>query len=108
MQQDKEQVMRKTRTVSREARRHAYMRAFKKNISFYDTHKRELLKKYRNKHIAILNKQVIDVDEDQRALFRRLLESVGDGEPFFVTEVLEKPRTVRLPSVKIIAKEALL
>jgi hypothetical protein len=91
----------------REARHRAYMREFKKNMAYYEAHKRELLKKYRNKHIAVLNSQVIDVDKNQKALIGRLLNTVAD-EPFFIAEVTEKPRVVRLPSIRIIAREALL
>lgn len=71
--------------------RAAYMREWRKNISYYENHKRELLKKYRNKWIAITNQEVLDVDKDRLALYDRVLKTVGD-KPLFVTEVREKPR----------------
>lgn len=89
----------------REARRRAYMREFRKDVTYYESHKRELLKQYRNKYIVIANQQVFDVDTDRVALLDRAFRAFGN-DPFFYTEVLEKPRVYRVPTFAVSRKPA--
>ncbi len=95
--------MRGRTKVSRDARRRTYMREFNKNIAFYELHKSELLKKYRNKFIVIAKQNVVDADKDRVALIDRSYESMAD-EPWFFTEVLVKPRVYRVPSIDMFRK----
>ena len=96
--------MRGRTKVSRDAKRRTYMLEFNKNIAFYEAHKSELLKRYRNRYVAILNQNVIDADENDTTLTRRLLQSYSD-EPFLIAEVTKTPRVVQLPSVRVVARE---
>ncbi|MBI5473144.1 MAG: hypothetical protein HY961_12445 [Ignavibacteriae bacterium] len=81
----------------------ANMRKNDKNQAYYQAHKREFLKKYRNKYVAISNEQLIDVDADRIKLLDRVFERVGN-EPFFYAQVTEKPRVVLVPSHSILRK----
>ncbi|MBI5471191.1 MAG: hypothetical protein HY961_02465 [Ignavibacteriae bacterium] len=95
--------MRKRTSSTREARRRAYMREFRKNIAYYEAHKQQLLKKYRNKFIAVAGEQVIDADTNRIALLGRVFHAIGN-DPVFITEVLRHPRVYRVPSLALFNK----
>ncbi len=75
----------------------ADQRQAEKNRAYYYAHKAELLRKYKNKYIAINDGQVVEVDKDRSQLLDRMFKKFGD-QPFFFTQVTEQPRIVRIPS----------
>ncbi len=76
-------------------------RIFEKNREYYYAHKAELLRKYRNKYIAISNEKITDVDKDRSTLLKRVRAAIGNAPAFF-TQVTEHPRVVRIPSLSLI------
>ncbi len=72
-------------------------RVFESNREYYYAHKAELLRRYRNKYVAIWNEDVADADKDRLALLRRVRATIG-YKPVFVKQVSEHPRVVRIPS----------
>ncbi|MBI5471918.1 MAG: hypothetical protein HY961_06190 [Ignavibacteriae bacterium] len=78
-------------------------RVFESNREYYYAHKTELLRRYRNKYIAIWNEDVVDADKDRLALLRRVRASIG-YEPVFVKQVTVHPRIVRIPSYALRAR----
>ena len=72
-------------------------RVFERNREFYYAHQTELLRRYRNKYVAIWNERVADADKDRTALLRRVRATIG-YEPIFVKQVTAHPRIVRIPS----------
>ena len=72
-------------------KRHAaHMRHWREAVAFYERNKPRLVRnaKYRNQHIAIRDKRVVDVDRDRRALLARLRERFPD-ERFLIHQVLK-------------------
>jgi len=71
----------------------AALRPLEADMTWYEAHKPNLLRRYRGEHLAILNKRVIDHDENFDALARRVFATIGvrsifmplcvDPEPVF-------------------------
>jgi hypothetical protein len=79
------------------ARYKADIRQVERNRAYYHAHKHELLKRYKNKFIAINDDRVVDIDSDRSRLLDRMFQTYGDL-PFFFTQVTDHPRVVRIPS----------
>ena len=80
---------------------HARMRQWDKNRAYYYTHKKEFLKKYRGKHIAIHHGEVLDCDTDREKLFERIIRNHRNS-PVFISHVTEKPLTYFIGSPRIV------
>jgi hypothetical protein len=61
--------------------------------------KDQLLRTYRGKFVAILNGEVVDVDEDDRILTRRVYAEYG-YVPIYIDRVVEKPLVRQILSPK--------
>ena len=61
--------------------------------------KDQLLRTHRGKFVAILNGEVVDVDEDDRILTRRVYAEYG-YVPIYIDRVVEKPPVRRILSPK--------
>jgi len=61
--------------------------------------KDQLLRTYRGKFVAILNGEVVDVDDDDRALTRRVYTEHG-YVPIYIDRVVEEPPVRRILSPK--------
>lgn len=85
------------------ARYWANMRKNERNREYYYAHKREILRRYRNKYIAISNEKIVDADADRIKLLDRVFDKLGD-QPFFYTQVTDQPRVVRIPSHAVVRK----
>jgi predicted YcjX-like family ATPase len=83
------------------ARYEAGQQANELNRKYYDAHREELLKKFRNKYIAISDRQVVAFDKDRNNLLDRVMEDYGDV-PVFFTQVSLKPRVVHIPSYALV------
>jgi hypothetical protein len=62
------------------------------DMAWYDAHKAALLRRYRGKNLAILNRRVIDHDQNFEALARRVYAKVG-VRPIFMP-LCEDPEPV--------------
>ncbi len=78
-------------------------RVFESNREYFYAHKAELLRRYRNKYVAIWNEAVVDSDRDRLALLHRVRATIG-YVPVFVKHVSEHPRVVRVPSYALRAR----
>jgi hypothetical protein len=79
------------------------VRVFEKNREYYYAHKAELLRRYRNKYVAICNEDIVDVDKDRTELLKRL-RVIAAYKGAFVTQVTERPRVVYVPSYGLIER----
>jgi len=61
--------------------------------------KNQLLRTHRGKFVAILNGEVVDVDEDDRILTRRVYAEYG-YVPIYIDRVVEEPPVRRILSPK--------
>ena len=75
-------------------------RLLEKEIAAFERMKPQLLHTHKGKHIAILNGQLIDADDDKRTLARRVYAKYG-YRTILITEVLEHPRTYRIDSPEV-------
>ncbi len=76
---------------------------FEKNREYYYAHKAKLLRRYRNKYVAIWNEEVVDADKDRLALLRRVRATIG-YKPVFVTQATEHPRIYHVPRYALLGK----
>jgi len=67
---------------------------------YFEANKKELLKKYQNKYIAILNNKVVGSDKDFSRLAERTYKKFG-YQTIYMPFVSEQKRTVKIPSPKI-------
>lgn len=63
--------------------------------------KPELLEKYRDRVVAIFEERVVAVGDDTMDVYGEVLDKFG-YVPCFVDRVREKPRVVRMPSVRVV------
>jgi len=59
----------------------------------------QLLKKYENQFVAVYKGKVVDHDPDERVLFRRVINQLGDVV-FLIAPVQREPRIFECPSVE--------
>ena len=81
-------------------RQQMFVRAIKKELRFYEAHKVEFLKKYRNKHVAIRNGKVIGVGDDATALMDEVWAQYGHV-PILFHQVVEHEPHYRLPNIRL-------
>jgi hypothetical protein len=77
------------------------VREWERNAAYYDAHRREILRDYKGKFVAVWNSQVIDSDSNKLVLTKRVQERIGK-QPAFFTEVTAKPKVYRFPSISLL------
>jgi len=75
------------------------MSRYNESKKFYLAKKQSLLKKYKNKYIAILDKKVVDFDKNFSMLADRIYKRFGN-QPFFIPYVDVEEKIYRMPSPK--------
>ncbi|RME43215.1 MAG: type II toxin-antitoxin system Phd/YefM family antitoxin [Chloroflexi bacterium] len=75
-------------------------RLLHKEIAAFERMKPDLLNTHKGKQVAILNGQVVDSDEDKRALAKRVYAKYG-YRTILMTEVRESPRVYRIDSPEV-------
>lgn len=75
-------------------------RLLRKEIAAFERMRPQLLNTHRGKQVAILNGQLIDSDDDKRALARRVYAKHG-YRTILITEVRERPRVYRVDSPEV-------
>lgn len=70
---------------------------FEMSKEYYKENKNELLKKYKDKHIAIIGKDVVDSDKDFPELIKRVYKKYG-YENIFMPYVDKKEKIAIIPS----------
>jgi hypothetical protein len=78
-----------------------FAKAIMKEVQFYEAHKTEFLKKYRNKFVAIRNGEVIGVGDNSAKLKDSVWAKHGDV-PILFKQVLEREPIYRVPHVKLL------
>lgn len=71
--------------------------AFQDDWAFYQASRERLLKEYGGKYVAIMDKTVVDSDDEFGRLAKRVYEKYG-YRPIVITQVEAEPRVVRIPS----------
>ncbi len=69
-------------------------------ISWYEAHKDELLRRYRGEYLAIANQRVVDHDKMFGTLARRTFKRLG-LRPVFMPKCTEGERLVRIRSPRV-------
>jgi len=75
-------------------------RLLQKEIAAFERMKPELLNTHKGKHVAILNGQLVDSDDDKRVLAKRVYAKYGN-RTILMTEVREQPRVYRIDSPEV-------
>ncbi|MBI2892751.1 MAG: hypothetical protein HYY06_04315 [Deltaproteobacteria bacterium] len=70
------------------------------DMTWYEAHKPELLKRHRGEYVAVRSRRVIDHDRDFSALARRMFSRFGRG-PVYMPRCQAGERIVRLPSPRV-------
>jgi hypothetical protein len=83
-------------------RQQLFAKAIKKELRFYETHKTDFLKKYRNKFVAIRNGKVLGVGENSAQLIDEMWAEYGYDVPILFKHVVAREPHYRVPSVKLV------
>jgi hypothetical protein len=83
-------------------RQQMFARAIKKELRFYEAHKAEFLKKYRNKYVAIRNGKVIGVGDDSAVLMDKMWAEYGHDVPILFHRVVEREPVYRVPHANLV------
>ncbi|MFH1258850.1 MAG: DUF5678 domain-containing protein [Elusimicrobiota bacterium] len=67
---------------------------------YFEANKKDLLKKYQNKYIAIFNNKVVGSDKDFPKLAERIYKKYG-YQTIYIPFVSEQKRIVKIPSPRI-------
>lgn len=78
-------------------------RLLHEEIAAFERIKPELLKTHKGKQVAILNGQLVDSDEDKRALAKRVYAKYG-YRPILMIEVRETPRVYTIDSPEVMRR----
>ncbi len=73
---------------------------FTRDWSWYETNKAKLLRRYRNRYVAILNRKVVDHDTDFGPLARRVYDRYG-VRSICMPKVVPGDEVVRLSSPRL-------
>ena len=82
-------------------RQQMFVKAIDKEWRFYQSHKTELLKKYRNKYVAIHNNEVIGVGDDSAKLMNKVWAEYGQV-PILFHRVVEREPVYRVPHNRLV------
>jgi hypothetical protein len=78
-------------------RQQKFARAIKKELRFYEAHKSEFLKKYRNKHVAIRNGEVLGVADDSAKLMDLVWAEYGYDVPILFKHAVAREPHYHVP-----------
>lgn len=70
-------------------------------LAWYQTQKRKLLPRYRGQYLAIVDRKVIDHDQDFGVLARRVFKRLG-VRPIFMPKCGDGDRVVNVPSPRVV------
>ncbi|MFQ5814493.1 MAG: type II toxin-antitoxin system Phd/YefM family antitoxin [Anaerolineae bacterium] len=84
----------------RAAVRQAQLQKFEQERAAYLRLKPQLLQTHRGQFVAIHESKVVDTDEENRELVKRVIERYGN-EPVYIQLVAEELRTFEIPSPEI-------
>jgi hypothetical protein len=80
----------------------AYSAQFRREAAAFLAMHAQLLREYEGKFVAVYQEAVVDVDEDDRKLFRRTLNKYGDNTPFYIQKVVKEGiPIVSIPGIDI-------
>ncbi len=82
-------------------RQQTFVKAINKEWRFYQTHKTEFLKKYRNKYVAIRNGKVLGVGQDSAKLMDEVWAEYGQV-PILFHRVVEREPVYRVPHNRLV------
>jgi hypothetical protein len=82
-------------------RQQLFVKAIDKEWRFYQSHKAEFLKKYRNKYVAIRNGEVIGVGKDYAKLMDEVRAEYGQV-PILFHRVVEREPVYRVPHNRLV------
>ncbi len=88
-----------TRAVGPESRDE--LEPLEADMTWYEAHRRQLLRQYRDEYLAIVDRRVFDHDPDFSALAARVFAKVG-VRPIFMPQCVETDQTVHLRSPRVI------
>ena len=71
------------------------------DMAWYDAQKRSLLRRYRGRYVAIVNRRVVDHDREFDRLARRVFKRFG-VRPVFMPKCLDEERVVTIPSPRVV------
>ena len=71
------------------------------DMAWYDAHKSQLLRRYPDEYLAVLDRRVLDHDLDFSALAARVFAKVG-VRPVFMPQCVASERTVHLRSPRVV------
>jgi hypothetical protein len=76
--------------------------AFEREIAAFESMKPILMKEYAGKYVAIHNEEIVATGEDKFQVSQQVREQLG--QVIFCVELVsdDSPRTVRMPSFKVI------
>lgn len=71
------------------------------DMTWYDTHRRQLHRRYSGEYLAIVDRRVLDHDPDFSALAARVFAKVGN-RPVFMPRCVDSDHTVYLRSPRLV------
>ena len=71
------------------------------DMAWYETHKRQLHRRYSGEYLAIVDRRVLDHDPDFSALAARVFAKVGN-RPVFMPRCVDPDHTVHLRSPRLV------
>jgi plasmid stability protein len=78
----------------------AALQPLEADMAWYGRQKPHLLRRYRGRHLAIMNRRVIDHDRDFDALARRVFLKIG-VRPIFMPKCVDGERVIHLRSPRL-------
>ncbi len=81
-------------------RQQTFVKAIRKELQFYEAHKAEFLKKYRNKYVAIRDGEVLAAGKDSSKLMDEVWAKHGHV-PILFHQVVEREPRYRVPNAKL-------
>ncbi len=70
------------------------------DMAWYETHKQNLLRRYRGQYVAIVNRRAVDHDREFGRLARRVFKRFG-VRPVFMPRCVDGERVVAIPSPRV-------
>ena len=76
------------------------LRPLETDMAWYESHRRQLARRYPGQFLAIVDQRVLDHDRDFSALAARVFAKIG-VRPVFMPQVLDTDQTVHLRSPRL-------
>lgn len=83
-------------------------RAFAQEVAAFEQLRPALLKQYPGRHVAIYQGEVVASGDEKLALLDQVRERFGPIVCYIEKVTLDSPRTVRMPSVRIVRPSSLM